>query len=211
MKRQRISRRILSLYLGITFSIAAIGFSPLPNVLARGLHIPSEITPSDCIVLLGGGVTPDGQLSTSSLERTTAAAIFFRKGLAPKIIISTGVTLKRAPHLSESKAMGETLTALGIPEEVILLEEQSRRTAENAREVSRLMKEMGCRDALLVTSAFHMKRSLLSFAKHGVKVHPAPVPSALDTDRSFFARIRLFDVVCHEYLGMLYYRLRGWV
>jgi uncharacterized SAM-binding protein YcdF (DUF218 family) len=103
------------------------------------------------------------------------------------------------------------LLELGIPESAILLEEKSSRTAENAREVVWMMKEHNYQNALLVTSATHMRRSVSCFQKYSVGVHPAPVPSALETDRSFFARIKLFQSVCHEYVGMLYYRLRGWM
>ncbi len=211
MLRQRFYRWILSLYLSFTLSIAIIGFSPLPNLLAKQLYTPAQIVPSDCIILLGGGVTPDGRLSSSSLERTLSAAILFRQGLAQTMIISTGIVQKKSPFFSEAKIMQEVLLSLGIPESAMLLEEQSRRTAENAREVSRLMKKFNYDDALLVTSSTHMPRSLLSFRKYGITIHPAPVPSSLENDCSFFARIELFRAVCHEYAGMLYYRARGWI
>ncbi len=191
--------------------MAIIGLTPLPNLLARQLYVTPQWAPSDCMILLGGGVLSGGQLSTASLERTTAAAIFYRKGLAPKIIISTGVTGKKAPYFSEAKAMQETLLELGIPQEAIVLEERSTRTAENAREVAQLMKEMGFKDGLLVTSSIHMKRALLCFRRYDLPLRAAPVGSALEDAHSFTPRILLFDAVFHEYAGILYYRLRGWV
>ena len=211
MKRQRLIRLTLLAYIGMTLSIAVIGLSPIPNLLAKQLYVPPQIVTADCIVLLGGGIMSDGQLSTSSLERTISAAILFRKGFAPKVIVSTGVTLKKPPLISEASSMQKVLVELGIPKSALILEENSTRTAENAREVSHLMKSKGYHNALLVTSDTHMRRSLLSFIKCGTKAYPAPVPSALEKDRSFFTKIRLFETVCHEYLGILYYRLRGWV
>lgn len=211
MMRQRLSRWFLSLYLGFTFAVAAVGLSPISNVLARGLSVPADIVPSDCIVVLGGGVMPEGNLTATSLERTVSGAVFYRKGLAPKIILSTGVAQKRPPYFSEAKTMKKTLLDLGVPEEAIILEEKSSRTAENARETAQMMKKLGYQNALLVTSTTHMRRSLLSFKKYGARIHPAPVLFALENNRSFAGRIMLFQAVCHEYVGILYYRLRGWV
>ena len=204
-------RWFVSLYIGLTLAVTAIGFSPISNILARGLSIPDDIVPSDCIVVLGGGVMREGDLSTTSLERMVSGAILYRKGLAPKIILSTGVSGKRPPYFSEAKVMKKTLLDLGVPEDAIVLEENSTRTAENASETTQMMKKLGYQNALLVTSTTHMRRSLLSFKKYGADVHPAPVPSALENDRSFTGRIKLFQAVCHEYAGIFYYRVRGWL
>lgn len=211
MTRQRFYRRLLSFYLGVTLAVAAVGLSPISNILARGLSTPNDIVPSDCIVILGGGVMPGGELSTASLERVVSGAILYRKGLAPEIILSTGVAQKKPPYFSEAKVMKKTLLDLGVPENAIILEEKSSRTAENARETAQVMKKLGYQNALLVTSTTHMRRSFLSFKKQGTRIHPAPVPFALENDRSFAGRIRLFQAVCHEYVGILYYQLRGWV
>ncbi len=211
MARQRLSRWFLSLYLGATLAVATVGLSPISNILARGLSTPADIVPSDCIIVLGGGVMPEGELSPVSLERTVSGAILYKKGLAPEIILSTGVSQKRPPYFSEAKVMKKTLLDLGVPEEAIILEEKSSRTAENAHETAQMMRKLGYQNALLVTSTTHMRRSLLSFKKQGTRIHPAPVPFALENDHSFTGRIRLFQAVCHEYVGILYYRLRGWV
>lgn len=211
MRGQRFLRWVLFFYLGLTLITAVIGFTPLANRMAQTLYMSPQMTPSDCLVVLGGGLLPEGDLSTSSLERTVACAKFYRQGLAQKIILSTGVTNKKPPFLSEASMMKKTLVELGIPEQVIILEEKSRRTAENAREVAQLMKQLGLKEALLVTNSSHMHRSVKSFEKYGIAVHPAPVSSFLEKSRSLEARIALFRAICREYVGLFYYQLRGWI
>jgi uncharacterized SAM-binding protein YcdF (DUF218 family) len=94
--------------------------------------------------------------------------------------------------------------SLGLPPEVILVEDRSSRTAENAREVARLLGDHGARAVLLVTSPLHMRRARLCFEKQGIEVSCAPTPRL--AHETLFAK-----EVLHEYLGLLYYRARGWI
>ena len=62
---------------------------------------------------------------------------------------------------------------LGVPETAMLLEEQSVNTRQNAQFIAALMRERDITQIVLVTSALHMRRSVLLFEAQGLKVIPA--------------------------------------
>ena len=66
------------------------------------------------------------------------------------------------------------LLSLGVPEDKILIETKSINTTQNAIFSTKILHEHGLSQPILVTSAFHMKRSVLNFAKQGVAVVPYP-------------------------------------
>ena len=64
---------------------------------------------------------------------------------------------------------------MGVPAEAIWLQTESRNTYEDAVYSARLLKDKGVRRILLVTSAWHMPRSLGLFQAQGLEVVPLPV------------------------------------
>ncbi|MEK7540283.1 MAG: YdcF family protein [Patescibacteria group bacterium] len=113
------------------------------------------------IVLLGGGITPDGQLPDKKFiqERLCKVQELHAQLRAP-IIISGGYSylLEEAPPRTEAAAMREALVAMGVPEKAITLEEQSKDTVSNAYFVKKILGQS--EDALvIVTSDFHAERA----------------------------------------------------
>jgi uncharacterized SAM-binding protein YcdF (DUF218 family) len=97
-------------------------------------------------------------------------------------------------------------------------------THEHATRLLPLLKERGFKRILLVTSAMHMPRSMGVFRRDfpGIQFIPAPTNfRAVDNedrwDSQLFAPIPTphqlvnFSDAMHEYLGMAYYKLRGWI
>ena len=95
--------------------------------------------------------------------------------------------------------------ALGIPPEAIIVENRSTSTAENAREVARLLRPEATPSILLVTGPLHMRRAKLCFEKLGVRVACAPTPGT-GPSSSLLAK-----EVLHEYLGLASYRAHRWI
>ena len=98
-------------------------------------------------------------------------------------------------------------------------------TYENAVNVQKILDQKGIKEVLLVTSAFHMPRARLIFEKLGMKVIPAPTDFFvtegsvkdfnLATTLVYLLPDPLFlnlnTIALKEYLGLLIYRLKGWV
>lgn len=179
------------------------------NVFAAPL-VPAtaRVAPADVAVVLAGGQYEDGSLNQSSMERTVTAVRLYHRGLAPRLLFSGGPCCGR----SAGARMAALATELGVPGSAILLEEQSVRTHENAQHSAVLLRSGGLRSVILVTSPVHLRRAVLCFAAAGVAVQPV---SASETDLSLVSgtdeRITLLDAALHEYVGLAYYRLRGWI
>jgi uncharacterized SAM-binding protein YcdF (DUF218 family) len=102
---------------------------------------------------------------------------------------------------------------------VVLTEERSRNTYQNAVETSRILVTEGWHSLLLVTSASHMPRAHAVFQSRGLEVIAAPT----DFQVAAYSQPDILDWIptagglgrttaaLHEYLGIWVYRLRGWI
>jgi uncharacterized SAM-binding protein YcdF (DUF218 family) len=104
------------------------------------------------------------------------------------------------------KALAEVL---GVPPSCIIVEGQSSRTTENAREVGRILRVQQVSSVLLVTSPLHMRRAKRCFEREAITVWAAPAPPL--APRGSSRRPSLLEEVLQEYLGLAYYRIRGWI
>lgn len=118
----------------------------------------------EIIVVLGGGMRPDGTPATATLARAAAAAELARAHRAAAIICSGSHGVGRKPRRSEAASMAELIVANGTRRERIFLEDESRDTIGNAVHVAeRYLAAVTPRPTYLVTSPFHLKRSVETF------------------------------------------------
>jgi uncharacterized SAM-binding protein YcdF (DUF218 family) len=204
----------LGLWLVSTGAVGRAMMAPLEQGLSITAHPHGDV-----IVLLGGGINdkvPDlsgtGTPTASSLHRVVMAARL-QKRLGIPIITSGGGVF--TGHSAESLISRRFLIDLGIPPDKILVEDQSRDTQENVRYTGRIMERHGFRRPLLVTSAYHMRRSVMAFRQAGIEVIPMPTQfiSSREADTVWFDWLPdagfMSDVAMalKEQIGMLYYRL----
>ena len=103
----------------------------------------------------------------------------------------------------------------GIAPSRIFLE-KSRSTRENAVYAKELLRPAPGETWLLVTSAYHMPRSVGAFTAVGWQVIPYPVDFSIDPRTEFRASFNLVDglhdstLAGHEWAGLVGYRLMGW-
>ncbi|MDQ3111182.1 MAG: YdcF family protein, partial [Bacteroidota bacterium] len=129
----------------------------------------------DAIIVLGGMSSYDEQFDRIQFARGTdrllQAIALWKKGVAPKIVFTGGSGSIRNSKIKEGEKIREFLHKAGIPDSVMIYETQSRNTHENALFTKPVLaKEVPGGRYLLVTSAFHMRRSLACFAKEGIRV-----------------------------------------
>jgi uncharacterized SAM-binding protein YcdF (DUF218 family) len=77
------------------------------------------------------------------------------------------------------------LIGLGVPESMILVESKSLNTTQNARFTKELIERNGFKDIILVTSAFHMSRSVRQFEKVDLNVTPYPADYQTNIKKRF--------------------------
>ena len=132
----------------------------------------------DVIILLGGGSragVPDfdgtGQVGSAAANRFLMA-LRLQKAKDLPILLSGGTILKG--DANESEIEKRMLLSLGVPENKIFMDDKSRNTAENAAFSRQICEHQGWKKPILVTSAFHMPRSVRFFTRQGLDVTPYP-------------------------------------
>ena len=180
-KRDRRAAWIPALSLLLLYLLSASWFSDsLLHPLEHRYPQPdvSSIT-GDVIVVLGGGAVPDtrdldgnGNLLGGAEARLLAAVRLSRMTNLP-ILFSGGQVF--ADSGNEANIAGRQLRSLGIAPDRILLDNESLNTIQNAVNSKEVMRANGLSKPILITSAFHMQRSMLSFRHAGLEALPFPV------------------------------------
>jgi len=171
------------------------------------------------IVVLGAGVYADApeyggsdELAGAGLMRTLYAAdLAVRSGLP--VYASGGAPLNEDE--AEGLVMRRWLIRFGIAPERVVAEVSANNSWENAVNVRMMLKERGIGRVVLVTSSWHMPRARWSFQAQGIEVLPAPCDYLTKRGgydlRSFLPGWHVLGdsgQTLHEYLGLLWYRLR---
>jgi uncharacterized SAM-binding protein YcdF (DUF218 family) len=180
----------------------------------------------DVGIVLSGGLmnTPKFDSDHPGLginaDRFFHAYWLYKKGKIKKILISGISTASwMENNKGETKQAAQLLVLWGVPPADIIFEEQSRNTYENARYSRVILDKLFPKgDYLLITSAFHMKRSYSCFKKAGITVDAFPanfygINYKLE-QRDYFVpdanMIRYFNMLWHEWIGYLTYKVVGY-
>jgi len=200
-------------YLGVLtvagFFITAM--TPATNVIGRRVAVMADhIQPADAIIVLAAGVMGNGALDSESMRRAIAGIQFYKRGLAPILVLSgPGRSDSRQP--TEAEVRAELAETMGIPPAAILKEETAHTTFEESIHISGVLHQRRAERVLLVTDSLHMRRAIRVFEHAGLNVQPAisaDYPAAL---RSSADRLWLAMRIAEESAAMLYYRLAGYL
>jgi uncharacterized SAM-binding protein YcdF (DUF218 family) len=142
-------------------------------------------------------------------------------GKIKKILITGGQGLNPVNLQSEAEVLKRFLVMTGIPEEDILIENQSKNTAQNAEFSKTLLKEKGIstnQEFILITSAFHMSRAKGCFDKVELKTITFPTDyyssdTKFDIPILFFPdpySIFIWHKLVKEWIGIAVYRVVGY-
>jgi uncharacterized SAM-binding protein YcdF (DUF218 family) len=194
---------------------------------------PTPIPQADAVVVLGGGLRPalaprQGVEVAEGGDRLLTGVRLLRHNKAPLLLTSGAQISFTAGDPAPAEAVSARALAieLGVRPDQILINPNSRTTAEEARDIGDLGRRRGWRRVLLVTSAFHMPRSLATFRQRsGLTVIPVACDYQLPT-RALFGRptpgsvlkglapdaeyLYLSSIALKEHLGLAIYRLKGW-
>ncbi len=206
--------------------LALMAFSPLPRLVMWPLENrfpqqPAEKGPVTGIIILGGaiGVARGDVVLTSAAARMTKAVELARLHPQAKIVFTGGAANLISPVTkTESDGASVLFEGLGLPRERILLEDKSRNTRENALFTKQLVDPKPGERWLLVTSAWHMPRSMGVFRKAGFAVEAFPVDYLTEEKASEFVRVSgraprglmIADDGFKEWVGLVAYRLAGY-
>jgi uncharacterized SAM-binding protein YcdF (DUF218 family) len=219
-RRPTLSRWLTGLAL---LFIAALALAPLAHWVIGPLEqrfaepaLPERV---DGIVVLGGAIAlqdmqPSGQPALNdAAERLTALVALARRYPDAKLVYSGGSGLVRNQTGREADVAKPLLESMGIAPERMIYERDSRNTWENALYSKKLADPKPGETWLLVTSAWHMPRSVGCFRKAGWTVLPYPVDylgnnrqwAGFDADEQLHA----VSTAEREWIGLLAYHLMG--
>ena len=198
----------LALWIALALVLLIAG-TPVTRYLLKPLTVSEDLKDADLIVVLGGGVDQGRFLTLVSSQRMVKGVQLYFEGRAKRILFSGGMPGKTT--VSEASVLGQEARRLKVPPEDILLEKRSKNTHDQAVEVKKIAEPLRAKSVLLVTSFSHMKRALMAFEKVGFKVYPGFAdPYERYTDDPL-GRLLLFRRLVHEYAGMIYFQIRGWI
>jgi len=175
----------------------------------RGALPPDKVT-VDAIVVLSGGV----QMGRDPLDNQPRAtyATFVRCRYAARLYrLRWQVPIVASGGDDEANVMGRLLQGFGVPETMILRENRSRNTLQNAEFTAQILKKHNWQRIVLVTQAYHMPRAVWAFRHFGIDPLPAacdfatvqPIWNELLPDGS---TIRRNELLAHEIGGFILYR-----
>lgn len=224
-QRQKWARRLVVIALSL---LALTGWQPLPDLLIRNLESQfAEIPPgADMgqfagVVILGGALEPAFQTTphsqpvlNDSAERMTAVLPLLRRNPELVVVFTGGEGRLVADGPTEAKRAQIFFDSQGIPAGKVLYESASRNTYENAVLTAKMPGIDIAKPWLLLTSAWHMPRSMETFAKAGWNVTAYPVDFRTGeptpwTEYSVARGAQRWQLALHEMLGMLMYRISG--
>ena len=201
------------------FPISSMLLIPLENRFPIPEPLPKDI---NGVIVLGGAESPKltqerGQASLgNSAERLTTFLSLARRFSDVKLVYAGG---QGAIGFQEYKAAFTArlfFEQMGLDPDRVIFDSQSRNTIENAQNAFKLVKPKKGEKWVLITSAWHMPRSVGIFRKLGWEVIPYPVdfktngkleltlviPPKLSSTSSV-------SNVLYEWIGLIYYRLLG--
>lgn len=207
--------------------LAVLGLSPIGNALIVPLEdrFPAwdeRRGPPQGIVVLGGAVSPDVShvrdtvALNEAAERLTVVAELAKRYPDARIIFSGGSGALVFDDRPEAEFAVRLLETLGVPRGRLVAEDKSRNTVENARFSRDIAQPKSGERWLLVTSAYHIPRSIGVFRKVGFPVEAYPVDwrtrGARDALRPFPTLgdgLRRTDTAVREWVGLVAYWLSG--
>lgn len=225
VKRQPLKKRLL-----ISAAVVLYFFSNdfIIDRIMAGWEIPAVMQSDikgkyDVAIVLGGYTEFDPSLDRVQFEsggdRLFQALELYKKGYVRKIMLDGGSgslvgTNVEAPHLQAY------LHKIGIPDSDVIIEPRSRNTHENAIFAKPLLDSIAPHGKyLLVTSGYHMRRSLACFKKASIELLPYTTdrvsgPVKLEFDYLFIPSLDAlyhWEVLLHEWIGMISYKTAGYI
>lgn len=159
------------------------------NLCLNGLK--EKPTPSEVAIVLGA-YTDGYKPSPPLIRRLHAALHLYRFGIVHSFIVSGGQGENET--ISEARSMKRFLVLNGVPANIIFEERLSSDTWENLRNSDALMKRLGMKTAVIVTSDYHLPRALavarqLNMQTSGYAARSAKVEQRFAI-RELFARVQ---------------------
>jgi uncharacterized SAM-binding protein YcdF (DUF218 family) len=209
------------------FLLVLMSNSFLFQEVIRAWEVPplrnSDLECFDCGIVLGGVSVYQYEYQRPQFYRATDRLIhavdLYKMGKIKKIIFSGGAGKILLPNMREGEYVKRYITMMGVLEDDILIDSLSRNTLENAVLTKKIIDRKGFSGkCLLITSAFHMRRSISCFKSVGLETVPYST-DIYSEPRNFRIETLLvpnasvlgdWNIIIHEFVGFGVYRMLGY-
>jgi uncharacterized SAM-binding protein YcdF (DUF218 family) len=153
-------------------------------------------------------------------DRITHTLQLYNAGKLKHILISGGLGFQQYTQSYAAERLKSFLLMAGVPDSVITVEADAANTYENAVNSAQILKDnFQNQRYILITSAFHMKRSKLCLNKQGVAFDTFPTDyytgrSTFNFDDLFIPKaesIQRWQLISREIAGIITYKLMGYI
>jgi uncharacterized SAM-binding protein YcdF (DUF218 family) len=224
MRFVRLGRLLLSVSVPL---LLIFGLSPAGNwlILPLEMRFPAPMLEGrrvDGVIVLGGALQERQTLThgpaalNDAGERLVAMADLARRFPEARVLFTGGAGVYSGAEVPEGEMVRRKLGEFGLAPSRVLIESRSVDTHENARFSKPLLDPKPGETWLLVTSAWHMPRSVGVFRAAGWDVVAYPVDFRTagwrDAWRGFSSvsdGLRRTETAAREYVGLVVYRLTG--
>lgn len=216
-------KRGMTLVLAGTFLLYFLSLGPVADFLLRPLEsamppVKALKAAADAVVVPGGGSVDRAWAglapvpNSETLTRLVMGVELAKNGSIP-LVLCGGNGEPFATTLNDADCMAEAAYAMGMARSMVIVENRSRNTLENAREVGKILKG---KRIILATSAYYMRRAVAMFTKQGFTVIPAPTLYLVQTRKTTPAlliprasNLANSSTALAEWLSLAWWKLRG--
>lgn len=216
LKKNKIAKILFIIAVSFYFLFS---ISPISDLLLMPLERQykypdrSQIEETDKIIVLSGGVKNKNLPLPSALGESTlvrlieALKIYSLKKQKPTIIVSGTSPIDR--YSKEALFGTNFLEYYGVSKDKVAFELMSENTFQHALE---LKKMVGGEKFLLVTSAYHLPRTMMVFGRAELNAIPVPTDYQLENHYTILdflpqpKNLKKSNLAFHEYFGILYYK-----
>lgn len=219
--RRAMAALLLALLVAGLSSYTTLGYlliAPLEDRFAVPVQRPERVA---AIIMLGGATDSHVSATRQTValngagERLTTTLELAGAFPQAKILLSGGGGALSRDGESEAETARRFFVAQGIAPDRLVLEGHSRNTIENAA-FSRDLVAGADEPAILVTSAFHMPRSVALFRRQGIAVLAWPTDFRSKGNEAFglsladpVENLSVTSTAMREWIGLVAYRLAG--
>jgi uncharacterized SAM-binding protein YcdF (DUF218 family) len=219
-KRRKAGKALI---LAATLLLYLLSLGPMADFLLRPLE--SAVPPlkvvtaaADAVVVPGGGSVDRswvglGPVPNSETLTRLVMGVELAKNKKIPLVLCGGNGEPFSTTLNDADCMADAAYAMGMTQSGVIVENRSRNTLENAREVRKLLKG---KRIILATSAYYMRRAVAMFTRQGFTVIPASTYYLVQTRKTTAAllipnasNLANSSTALAEWLSLAWWKLRG--
>jgi uncharacterized SAM-binding protein YcdF (DUF218 family) len=191
-------------------------YAAIPEINSPA-DIPADLAECTAIIVLGSGHSDDPALAASTKLCESALGrivegVRIARSLPQAMLITSGPS--EGDRESHGSVLSRCAQLMGVSAQRIRVIDSAHDTHDEVMQVKQIVKHG---KVALVTSAFHMPRAVALFRKQGLDVVPCPADYKGKRSPVFSFLNNLWDadslsrttIAVHEYLGIIWSRLRG--